>query len=426
MKNIKLQWPKLRKAKKRPRIQLPAIDVCLIVYENALLPTYSKNLVPQQDIELTPIGIAEAARRALPMTKKHTRVALALPNHEFIATTLKLPAIDEANLKNAVSLQLPTLLPGNNEALLLAVQAQRQGESTVALWMPSKKAEEFFQAFNKMGLFLIYIIPRSLLPLTKQDEPFQLWDEDSHALTCYEWSGQALKQWIHAPKSDWEFPDFQQQIEESLQKITAQKEIHKTTRNDWENLPPPGGHVHGYAFVPPSTHLKLNQVKKRWKKIYLGIAVSLIVLMIALGISGVFYYKYQLKQKLEDLRNRTMDASQLREQVLQLEEYIRPIKNFPDLQAVKILRRLNEKIPKDSWVSRFKLERGMVEIEGHSPNTGQLVEILTADPLFTEVGLKRGLDAREDTFSIRFKLAFVDVPSYWEQHFLEESRKRNK
>jgi Tfp pilus assembly PilM family ATPase len=135
---MKLQFPKLSKS----RPPKPVVcDICLIVYNDRLLYAKHSNLVAQAEESLfdsSPAEIARIARQLLPAaTRRQQRIALALPSHEFVATGLKLPAsIDAQHLKNAVKLQLPSLLPGMNEPLLLAVQVQKQGDETYALWLP--------------------------------------------------------------------------------------------------------------------------------------------------------------------------------------------------------------------------------------------------------------------------------------------------
>ena len=158
----------MKSSKRLKRKSSTTSDICLIVHGSMLLHTKHHNLIAQPDeslLKLTPTELANAARRLLPVTTKRTRIALALPSDEFVATTLKLPAVAAQNIKNVVNLQLPTLLPGVTEPLLLAVQTPTVGEQTCALWMPTKRAEELFQAFDKEGLFLNCILPRPVVVL---------------------------------------------------------------------------------------------------------------------------------------------------------------------------------------------------------------------------------------------------------------------
>jgi len=419
---------RIKKRRKNP----VSCDICLIVYGTTLLHAKHANLVAQPDesvFKLTPTEMAAAARRLLPRTTKQSRIALTLPSSEFVATQLKLPpaAITVQNLKNVVNLQLPTLLPGLTEPLLLAVQAPVDGEQTYALWMPSKRAEELWQAFDKEGLFLACILPRPLVVLSHTPiSDYHVYDEDDSTITCLQWSGNVIQRWLHVSKLDCHSPEFSQQLDEVLSTFTDDVEqAHKTSVKDWEELPAPPPAAYDYAFFPPSAVLRMAQEARKKKRLRL---IAVMVLFVAAIMGGIYFaidYEKRLKQRLVDLKRRTFDINQLRVEVGEIEETIGPIKDFPQQQVVGVLETLNKLIPKDSWIISFKIETGFIKLEGYSPDPTQLIEILSEQTThISSVGQSRDITQekgkKERRFGISFKLKNFDLDAYQSKYFQDK------
>ncbi|RKZ40249.1 MAG: hypothetical protein DRQ41_09630 [Gammaproteobacteria bacterium] len=418
---------KKTRIKKRRKNQV-SCDICLIVYGTTLLHAKHTNLVAQPDesvFKLTPTEMAAAARRLLPRTTKQSRIALTLPSSEFVATQLKLPpvAITAQNLKNVVNLQLPTLLPGLTEPLLLAVQAPIDGEQTYALWMATKRAEELWQAFDKEGLFLACILPRPLvvLPHTSVSD-YQVYDEDDNSITCLQWSGNVIQRFLHISKLDCQEAEFNQQLDEVLSTFTDDVEhVHKTSVKDWEELPVPPPAAYDYAFFPPRAVLRMVQEALQKKRLRL---MAIMLLFVAALMGGIYFaidYEKRLKQRLVDLTHRTFDINQLRAEVGEIEKTIGPIKYFPQQQVVPVLETLNKLIPKDSWIISFKIETGFIKLEGYSPNPTQLIEILSQQSHINNVEQSRDTTQekgkKERRFGITFKLKNFDFDAYWSEYF---------
>jgi len=429
MKKIKFSFA--RKTKQRLSLKpkrLPqglACDICLIVYGTALLHTERQDIIAQPDesfLQLTPTELAEAARRLLPQSDKHQRIALALPGGEFVATPLKLPAIASQNLKSAVMLQLPTLLPGINEPLLLSVQAQPQGEQTCALWLPTQRAEELFQEFDKVGLFLVAILPRPLIALPPKITTCRIVDEDEDAITCFEWSEGVIHQWLALLKADCETHAFQQQWQQILSTWRDDVEsVWKTTLDDWKNIPMPSPWAWQYAFVPPATRLQLASAQRQKRRRRLKLAAVVVLFALLGGIGWVIFYQQSLKAQLAVLRERTFEVRQLQAETVQIKESISPINAFPQQKVTEILVILNQQIPKNSWITGFHIEAGQVKIEGYSPNAAELLQILSAQPRFTDVGFTQPVRSesgkQESKFGIGFKLNDINFRDYWLEHF---------
>jgi Tfp pilus assembly protein PilN len=415
-----------KRIKKRRKKNI-SCDICLIVHGTTLLHTKDQKLIAQPDeslFKLTPTELASAARRLLPQTTKQSQIALALPSSEFIATQLKLPpaAITEQNLKNVVNLQLPTLLPGMTEQLLLAVQAPVDDEQTYAIWISAKRTEELWQAFDKEGFFLKCILPRPLVLLPRRAIDYQVYDEDENTITCLEWSNNVIRRWLQTSKLDCDTTEFKQQWDEKLSTFSHDvKEVHKTSVNDWNELPVPPPAAYDYSFFPPSAVSRMAQKARKKKRLRL---TALLVLFVAGIMGGIYFaidYEKQLKQQLVDLKRRTVNVSQLRAEVGEIEEKIGPIKHFPQQKVIAVLEILDTLIPKDSWIVSFKMEEGVIKLEGYSPSPNKLIETLSKQPHISNIEQSRDTiqerGKKELRFGLSFKLKDFDLTSYWSEYF---------
>lgn len=425
MKKFKL--PQLFKKSKTSQTAL--CDICLIAHNNVLFHAEQQNLVAQADesmLTLSPAELAEAARRLLPTTDDKKRIALSLPSSEFVATSLTLPAISAQSLKNAVMLQLPTLLPGINEPLLLAVQAQPQGGQTVALWLSVKRAEELYRAFEKVGLFLACILPRPLVSLPVNNKGLNcIHDEDEQHVTYVEWSGSAITRWLSVPKQDLGVGEFHQQLQEMIKLFPPIDEpIVKAQPTDWQLLPMPAEVVYQYAFVPHGAIVRMAQWAQQAKRRNMVIAAGAVASCIVLLIIGVWIYESRLGSQLDELKLQTVDISKLRAEVVDIDEKIAPVKNFPRQNAAEMLDTLDKLIPKDTWITAFRLEAGNIELEGYSPNPAKLLEMVASEKRFAEVAFSRATrseqEKKEESFGMKFKLNGINVPAYWLEYFPPE------
>ncbi|EIJ41180.1 Tfp pilus assembly protein PilN [Beggiatoa alba B18LD] len=403
-------------------------DICLIVRGNALFHAEKQDLIAQDDeslLKLTATEIAEAARRLLPNTDQQARIALALPNDEFVATSLNLPTIAPANLKNAVHLQLPTLLPGVADPLLLAVQPQNHTGATVALWLSARRADELFTEFEKQGLFLATIFPRILIMLpSPADKAGYLIDEDDNTVTAIEWSGSAIRRWLHVLKADCADEEFNKQFQTNLAAFNQDNALYKGNTEAWDSLPMPISAVYGYGFLPTGTQKHTQQLQQRKKRRQLAVMAGVIVGLGILSLGYAIHRELRLERKLAEVKSRTVDVTQLRNEVVEIEDYLASVKNFPQQHITDLMNKLNELIPKNSWITGLKIETGVAELEGYSPNPPALLEILTNNPAFTEVAFirptQKEADKMEERFGIRFKLVGVDFPTYLAEHFKVE------
>ncbi|MBE9563467.1 MAG: PilN domain-containing protein, partial [Proteobacteria bacterium] len=335
-------------------------------------------------------------------------------------TYLQLPSVAAQNLKNVVNLQLPTLLPGITEPLLLAVQAPISGERTTALWMPVKRASELFQAFDEAGLFLNCILPRSVINLPSISNSYCLHDEDEGTITCVEWSDGVIQNWLHTTKLDCDNAEFQVQLDENTSSFGADIEhVKKSHIDDWQTIP--SKNAYDYAFIPPGAAAQMAQAVKKKKQHYLVGATLLLFIGIISGIYFALDYEKGLKQHLSELKTRTDTVSHLRSEVGEIENLIGPVKKFPRQELVKMFEILNALIPKDSWITNFSIESGVVRLDGLSPDPTQIIEVLTKEANFIEVEQSKDIiknqGRSELKFGIEFKLKGVDLENYLVEFF---------
>jgi len=403
-------------------------DICLVIHNANLLlleKIPNKNIRHSEPIlELTPKGIAEAARRLLPSIDEQKYISLGVANTEFIATTVNLPGVAAQSFKSAVHLQLPALLPGLTEPMLLAVQPQADGGETIALWMSAEKATILFKAFEKVGLFLACILPRPLIALPDTAPPCQIYDEDENIISCLEWSGTAIRRWVQLSRVDCDCPEFSNQFDESLSTLDhANHQIRQTQESDWKGRSIPSSIVYNYAFIPAGVILHIAEKRKQIKHRQL-MGVLTVIMASLLIVAGVAVnYKHTLKKEMRAARARTFHTAHIKEKSLKIIEDIAPVQDFPHPNVIAILSRLNELIPKDSWISMFRIEDGNVEIEGYSPSPSDLIKILSAEEQFLNVGFSRTTRSEhgKESFGIAFKLKDIDIKAYKEKYFLPDN-----
>jgi hypothetical protein len=364
--------------------------------------------------------LAEAARRLLPKISSKKRIALALPNSEFIATSLQLPTRATDNIKTTVNLQKEILLPGLKEQLLLTVQAPLKGKNICALWMHTKRAEALWKAFEKQNLYLSCIFPRSIIVLQGKKTPFGLYDEDENSITYLNASGGVIQQWLYITKDDYELPEFREQLNETLLNKHLKSE-RKDSVNDWKVVPSKA--AYNYAFVPPSAIARLAKSHQFKNRFY---GIGLVIVLITSIIGGVFYaisYEKALRQELADLKRSTYKISEFRVEVGQIEETIAAIKEFPKQEIVKVLNILDKRIPKDTWINRFYIEEGVIKLEGYSINPTRLIEILSQQNEFYDIEQSRGTVSEFNNEKLRFGIS-VKLKNfnqnYWLTYFSKE------
>ncbi len=406
---------------KKQHRRLPKLDHCLVLYDESLVELNSDQHYQLERIDDADT-MAAAARQLLPAADSRKQIALCLPGHEFIATQAHLPGVSGDNLHSALLLQKPMLLPGYQAPLLLAVHAQPQANGHyLVLWFSVQRADALFDAFAQQGLHLSLLLPRPLALLESIEGVQHLYDEDEHSITYMRWVEGGIQDWWCVDKQDYEQDDFRQQLDQQLADNTKAEDAQwrrKQQLTDWENTPHPHPQACYYRFIAPKAKQQGDKKKRkqRWQLLLLG-GVFIVLGLLAAG-AWLWYQQYRLEQDVESLREQTQEIENLRQGVFKIEDYIGPIALFPEQDVIQQLRQMNGLIPKDSWITRMKVEKGEIEIEGNSPQPIKILQALSDSELFTNVAFNQPI--RGQRFGISMQIVGVDVKQYLEQYFPDQ------
>lgn len=403
-------------------------EICLVVHDEVLIHAGTSRhcgLAQADDHQhgLDPERLAASAWELLSDSERKSDLLLALPSHEFVATPLELPGVDAKNLANAARLQLPMILPGMTDLLCAAHAGQGDHSDHVPLWLPTARAEALFQAFAAKSLRLVGIVPRSLAAIREADGEETIVDQDSATVTAVAWRQGRVAKWFYLPRAEYEEADFRAQFDADLAALPPVQT--RRTLEDWHapvSLPV----MAAYRLVPPGmVQARQQRRNRRMRWLWQGIAGAVVLVFAGLLI-GLYRYHERLDRDLNSLRDETLDVSQLRWEIEEIESRIAPIQEFPNQQVVDVLLQLNRVIPEDAgYIQSFRAEDGNVEIEGISKDPARILELLSTQADFLDVDYscdiqsQRG-NARGDKFCITFSLAGIDVKAYRETYFPEE------
>jgi hypothetical protein len=417
---------------------LPEFDLVLTLTGNTLCTPGGAGCQPV-DNHLAE-SIAHAARQLA--GQGSVRIALRLPGAEFLAMQVQMPGVADERLLPAIELQRGELLPAVEQSLLLqAIRLDPLSGETLILWLSGERAESLFHEFELRGLFLALIEPRPLacrpeIVLGRNglaDVDPSAWsgwicDESNGSRICTRWQDGRVVDWISTLQADLELPPLAEQWRQAI--------------GEWPvvmlDQPTHGGEAEGEVaglqqqitlgepgeiyFVPATAVQRIRErigqrSRRRRIAVAAGLATLSMLLWAALSARSLYY-----EDRLERLKSAAHEASALRAEVVNLEERYAPIRDFPRIDVSDTLTRLNQMIPRESWIERFRIDNGMVEVEGYSPDPSGLVSALAGDERFIDVAFNRatrggtGAD-RGDRFGIRFQLAGIDVAGYLEEHF---------
>jgi len=118
--------------------------------------------------------------------------------------------------------------------------------------------------------------------------------------------------------------------------------------------------------------------------------------LVALGLGAAAIF-LELRQQtrllaayeanLAESRAASLHTEDLRKQVFRLldrSRYVAHRKQEKPL-LIKVLDETTQRLPDDTWVSQFRLEKGQLTLSGYSAAASNLIEVLEASPLLTQV-----------------------------------------
>lgn len=407
-------------------VHAPTALRSLLLHDDALIDLQTGQhqlLIDPND----PVQVAQTARRLLPQWNKP--VALFLPPSAFVATSVHLPGVAQANLANALRLQLPQLLPGVTEKLLMSIPPTVRSDGMyIILWLSSGYADSLFSAFSQVGLSLNLLLPRPLAAIV--DKTSQVFDQDSELVSFMSWEEGQMVQCLNLTRDEYDDPYFCEQFNQTTQAFQNSPTLQiKDNTTKWlhaiKSLSPD---IFRHGFTPPLAEQAQLAARRRQK--WLGVKALGVVLGL-IAIWATFWswnYIDKVDTRLKRLQAETKDVNQLRSKVIELQDKIAPIEEFPakkqDISALLIY--LNGAIPKNSWLTRLKVDAGHVEVEGITPDPSSILEKLSQNSAFSEVAFNRQFDSQGGTgkFGISFKLNGLEVKKYLEKYFPQNQKNK--
>ncbi|MEY3220350.1 MAG: hypothetical protein RIT27_1707 [Pseudomonadota bacterium] len=395
----------------------------LLLHDDALidLQTGQHQLLIRPD---DPVQLAQTARRLLPQWQKP--VALFLPPSAFVSTRVHLPGVTQANLANALRLQLPQLLPGVTEKLLMSVPPKVRSDGIyLVFWLSAGYADALFSAFSQVGLTLNRLSMRPLAAISNSTS--QIFDKDAENVNFLAWDDGQIVQFLTLTRDEYDDPTFQSQFDLAAQSTDNPLDtLIKDSTSKWLQAKSLSSEIFKYDFTPPRAEQAQLAARRRQK--WLGVKALGVVLGL-LAIWAIFWswhYIDKVDKRLQRLQAETKDVNQLRSQVIALEDKIAPITDFPNQDISGLLNYLNDAIPKNSWLTRLKVDTGHVEVEGMTPDPSSILEKLSQNSAFSEVAFNRQFDSQGGTgkFGISFKLNGLEVKKYLEKYFPQNQKNK--
>jgi hypothetical protein len=413
---------------------LKGIDIRLLYFDGELI-NLENGSAEKADINPQSIACAtlkliseekDSKGNAVSSSKKKTNnksIALFLPLTEFIYTKYSMPGVDSANIKAALSYQRDEFLPASSEHLQLTVKHIKQ-DSNYALWFSENNTENFYLAFHQQGLILSTILPNFSLLSSKTKSHLIKECSDSY-IAQYNFSDYSLSQIGHILASDLKTEDFKKEWESSFGLLENATPCLKSKAN-WidylaDNQTETNYKQSVYAYFP-------QQVKKKFKSKghlrnsrVIGLMAFIFIFMAAIPFVDNERKYWKSEKKYNKYLALSKDIREQRSKVLTNEEEWGLYINYPKVNILEVITRLNKIIPLDSWISSFKIKNGYVEIDGYSPNPTAILEVISGQSDFNEVAFNQNTRAQrgkdKEKFGITFHIKNVDVDEYEKIYF---------
>ena len=115
-----------------------------------------------------------------------------------------------------------------------------------------------------------------------------------------------------------------------------------------------------------------------------------------------------LNGQLKEIKGEVSNLEKIDLEYISIQEYVDILNAINRQHPLKLplLERLSQSLPKDTWLSNIKFQKGEMEIKGFSPTASKLIPLIEKSPSFKKAGFV-GTIIRESTgekFTIRAKL----------------------
>lgn len=396
---------------------LQRIDTSLVFVDGLLINTLSGEYREVGAVARpAPALLAQAARDLLPARDVPPSLLLLLPPADFAATRFELALSSDKLLRSALKLQAHTLVPAYDEELMLGLHSGGASEG-VALWYPSRQANELFAAFAEQGLFLAAVMPRTLALLqlregSNGDEV--LLDEDARHSTLVECHEGSVRNLLSIRQVDLEQEAFAAQWQAELAKsgsITLRAHGAET----WRELRRAVRAQAPYSFFPAGAEQTGRELISHKQRRVLNIAAAVVVAALFLPFLNNWVQIQLLESRVEELREASAGARAAQAAVYQMEDEWGAVAEYPHQNVGRVLLTLNELI--DSSLTSFEINKGVVDISGFAQDPALLIEQLAEREDFYNVSQSSNSSgdqgaSRGQRFGIRFNVSGIDFPAY--------------
>ena len=353
-------------------------------------------------------------------------IALFLPSHEFVATTVALPGLAASAARQALLLQADGLIPSLEEPLVLIQNPSPipGSDSYLCLWMRAERLDSLSQAFDDCGQVLAAVAPRALLSESAAPT-LSLSEQDAQAITATVFNDGKLVQWLSTRVEDLAAPELlhQWQAEQKAAELANAAVKQEHTSPDWYRLPSAQDAArrvltHGY-FLRTASEIRRRSSEAAHRALKFAGASVVALLVLALLPFVLQSLQFRLAaRELHALREQNDAARQDQAYVADFESTWGEVNDFPQQDVVAVMYELQRLISPDT-LTALEIDEGLITIEGSSSNPQAILQRLEQDPLFTEVVFARATN--NSRYYIDLRLTTVSFEGY-RARYLEEAR----
>ncbi len=412
---------------------LKKVNISLLVFEYEIinLETGQSHLIN----DYSPESILSGAIHVIPKTIKKPSIALFLPSCEFVSTSYQLPQVEKHNILSVLKYQQAELLPEYQQSLLVAAKHDSLSDENKAIWFSKERADTLFKVFIQHNIKISSLFPASLLFSTTKkhlqnthhiDDIFCEQGEEYFLLTQF--VHQQLKNWDFFYRKDLQQKDFKLQFQELWDNQYPNIDFSSvdiiSNKEKWLQIADNKLPQKEYGFYPEQAEVFITQESRFRKGRFSSIILFILIFLFSIPFINNSIQLNQIEQKYEAKVLQTKDVRTARESVLNYEENWAAFDQFPYINIPQILLKINTLIPKNSWLSSFELNKGIINIEGYSPNPTEILELLSRLEEFDQVRFNQNIRSErgknKEHFGITFRLIAIDEDAYYKEFFSYE------
>ena len=115
-----------------------------------------------------------------------------------------------------------------------------------------------------------------------------------------------------------------------------------------------------------------------------------------------------LEGQLKEIKGEVSNLEKIDLEYISVQQYVDILNNIDKQYPAKLplLNKLTQSLPKDTWLTNIKIQKGEMEIKGFSPSASKLVPLIENSPRFKKTGFVGSIirESAGEKFTIRAKL----------------------